>query len=81
MNIDRRLTCVEALRRLDDYLDHELAQLDLRRVEQHIHECEACAKKFGFERSLVDQVRAKLREGEMPPQVRSRVLAALARIA
>jgi len=79
--MDRRLTCIEALRRLDDYLDRELPQVDVHRVEAHLRECEMCAKEFGFERALVDQVRAKLSEIEMPQHLRGRVLAALARIA
>src|SRR6266567_7419333 len=74
VNIDRRLTCVEALRRLDDYLDGELARLDAGRVEQHLEVCAACAKEFGFERTLIDQLRGKLRDVQMPPQVRGRIM-------
>jgi anti-sigma factor (TIGR02949 family) len=80
VSIDRRLTCVEALRRLDSYLDGEVSHLDHERVEQHLRECEACAKKFGFERSLLDQLRGKLREVELPDQLRSRIMGTLARI-
>ena len=80
MSIDRRLTCVEALRRLDSYLDDEVSHLDQARVEQHLRECEACAKKFGFERALLDQLRGKLREVELPAQLKSRIMGTLARI-
>ena len=80
MNIDRRLTCVEALRRLDTYLDGEVSRLDHERVEHHLRECEACAKKFGFEQALLDQLRGKLREVKLPAQLRSRIMGTLARI-
>jgi anti-sigma factor (TIGR02949 family) len=80
VTIDRRLTCVEALRRLDTYLDGEVANLDHRRIEAHLRECEACAKKFGFERTLLDQLRGKLREVEMPDQLRTRIMASVGRI-
>jgi anti-sigma factor (TIGR02949 family) len=71
---------VEALRRLEVYLDGEISELDHRRVEHHLRECEACAKKFGFERTLLDQLRGKLREVELPDQLRNRIMASLARI-
>jgi anti-sigma factor (TIGR02949 family) len=77
MSIDRRLTCVEALRRLDDYLDHELPTLDTGRVEAHLRECEACAKEFGFERSVIDQIRGKLREVPLPDSLRLRIMSTL----
>ena len=81
MTIDRRLTCVEALRRLDDYLDHELLRLDEHRVEAHLRECEACAKEFGFERSVIDQLRAKLREVPLPDSLKGRIMRTLEGIA
>jgi anti-sigma factor (TIGR02949 family) len=81
VTIDRRFTCVEALRRLDDYLDHELIALDARRVEAHLRECEACAKEFGFERSVIDQLRGKLRDVKLPAALRHRIMATLDEIA
>jgi anti-sigma factor (TIGR02949 family) len=81
VNIDRRFTCVEALRRLDDYLDHELIALDVGRVEAHLRECEACAEKFGFERAVIDQLRGKLRDVQLPDALRHRIMATLDEIA
>jgi anti-sigma factor (TIGR02949 family) len=80
VSIDRRLTCVEALRRLDSYLDDEVSHRDHELVEQHLRECEACAKKFGFEHALLDQLRGKLREVELPAQLKSRIMRTLASI-
>jgi anti-sigma factor (TIGR02949 family) len=74
-----RYTCEEMLRRLDDYLDRELTPAEVRRVEEHLQECEACAREFGFEASVVQTVRAKLREVEVPDALFGRVSMALAR--
>jgi anti-sigma factor (TIGR02949 family) len=74
-----RYTCEEMLRRLDDYLDRELTPDETRRVEEHLKDCEACAREFGFEASVISAVRAKLREVEVPDTLLDRVAISLAR--
>jgi anti-sigma factor (TIGR02949 family) len=74
-----RYTCEEMLRRLDDYLDRELTPAEVRRVEEHLQDCEACAREFGFEANVVRAVRAKLRDVELPDTLAARVSMALAR--
>jgi anti-sigma factor (TIGR02949 family) len=74
-----RYTCEEMLRRLDDYLDRELTPAEVRRVEEHLQDCEACVREFGFEASVVQTVRTKLREVEVPDTLFGRVSMALAR--
>lgn len=74
-----RYTCEEMLRRLDDYLDRELSPDETRRVEEHLKECEACIREFGFEASVVRAVREKLRDVEVPDSLLDRVALSLAR--
>ena len=74
-----RYTCEEMLRRLDDYLDRELSAEEIVRVEEHLQECEACIREFGFEASVIRAVRAKLREVEVPQSLADRVAMSLAR--
>jgi anti-sigma factor (TIGR02949 family) len=74
-----RYTCEEMLRRLDDYLDRELSADETRRVEEHLRDCEACVREFGFEASVVKTVRAKLRDVEVPDTLLDRVAMTLAR--
>ena len=74
-----RYTCEEMLRRLDDYLDRELTPDEVHRVEHHLQGCEACAREFGFEASVVRAVRAKLRQVEIPASLLDRVAMSLAR--
>lgn len=74
-----RFTCEEAFRRLDDYLDRELMPIEMTRVREHLEICEGCAREFRFEASLLDGVRQKLRQIDLPDGLQSRVLAALER--
>src|SRR5574341_972806 len=41
-------TCEEALQRLDDFLDRELAREEARLVEAHFAVCVACLSKYRF---------------------------------
>jgi anti-sigma factor (TIGR02949 family) len=74
-----RYTCEEMLRRLDDYLDRELTAGELHRVEEHLETCEACAREFGFEASVIHAVRVKLRQVEVPDTLLDRVSLAVTR--
>ncbi len=74
-----RYTCEEMLRRLDDYLDRELSPEEIVRVEEHLQDCEACIREFGFEARVLDAVRAKLRDVEVPQTLADRVAMSLAR--
>ena len=48
----RTISCEEALRRLFDYLDAELAGESQREVEQHLERCRNCFSRLEFERRL-----------------------------
>jgi anti-sigma factor (TIGR02949 family) len=74
-----RYTCEEMLRRLDDYLDRELTADEIQRMEEHLQDCEACIREFGFEANVLRAVRAKLREVEVPQSLADRVAMSLAR--
>jgi anti-sigma factor (TIGR02949 family) len=62
-----RVTCEDAFRKIDDYLDRELSDDELARIADHLAICAACASEFQFERSVLDGVRAKLRRVAAPP--------------
>ena len=74
-----RYTCEEMLRRLDDYLDRELTPDEIRRAEEHLETCEACAREFGFEANVIRAVRVKLRQVDVPETLLDRVAMSLAR--
>ena len=76
------LECHEVLTRLSEYRDGELVERDRRAVEQHIAECERCAR-FGtaFTRTLEELRRHLLTQphgGGLRDSI-DRVLAAVAR--
>lgn len=73
-----RLTCHEAFQRLDDYLGRALSPEELARVEAHLADCTVCAAEYGFETRLVDGLREKLRQTELPDELRGRLAALLA---
>ena len=72
-----RYTCEEAFRRLDDYLDRELAPADMERMREHLETCAACAREFAFEASVLDGVKRKLRQIDVPGDVLARLTAAI----
>ena len=76
-NLDR-VTCEDAFRKIDDYLDRELSDEDLTLIREHLEICAACSTEFGFERSVLDGVRAKLRRIAAPPDLLARITLRLA---
>ncbi len=74
MSALNRYTCEEAFRRLDDYLDRELSSGEMELINEHLAICEACAREFGFERSVFERVGSKLRQFALPEGLQSRVL-------
>jgi anti-sigma factor (TIGR02949 family) len=68
-----RYTCDEALRRIDDYVDRELAEAELRLVREHLETCAACSEQFNLEAGVLDQLKDKLRRIAMPPDLLARI--------
>lgn len=72
MPVLSRFTCEEAFRRLDDYLDGELTGPTLALVVQHLELCDRCAREFDFEGSVIEGIRSKLRQVDLPAEVLER---------
>lgn len=68
-----QLTCEETFRRLDDFLDHELSENECRLVRKHLEICAVCAREFEFEASVWSEVRAKVQQTVVPPNLRGKV--------
>ncbi len=73
----RPYECADALRRLDDYLDRQLAPTERRLVEQHLAVCTACSSKYRFETTFVTELRRKLARIDVPPRLADRIHRAL----
>jgi anti-sigma factor (TIGR02949 family) len=72
-------TCEETARRLDDYLDRELGPADMQLVRDHLERCAYCAEAFRFEGSVIDTVKRKLRQIDLPEDLTTRIIAELER--
>lgn len=73
MPILDRFTCEEVFRRMDVYLDRELAPREVNRVRAHLETCVACASEYHFEDRLLRDIKEKLRRVAVPRDLRSRI--------
>ena len=73
-----RMTCEDAFRKIDDFLDRELSAQEMQRIQGHLEICAACATEFDFERSVIDGVRSKLRRVRASDDLLKRISARLA---
>jgi anti-sigma factor (TIGR02949 family) len=76
MTLDR-YTCLETVRRLDDYLDRELNIAERHEVERHLETCDRCLHRFRFEAGVLEELKAKLRRVNPPENLASRLRDAL----
>jgi len=66
-------SCEEAVKRLNDYLDHELAPEERADVVKHLTICKPCLERFHFEETLVIQLREKMKRLCCPQSLKSRL--------
>jgi hypothetical protein len=67
------LTCEETFRRLDDFLDRELAPEEMEVVWEHRESRAVCAGKYRFEAGVLDAVRSKLNRIVAPADLLQRI--------
>lgn len=72
-----RMTCEEAFRRLDDFLDRQLSADEMRLVQEHLDVCAQCTREFNFELSVINGVRGRLSRIAAPPNLLSRIASSL----
>jgi anti-sigma factor (TIGR02949 family) len=73
-------TCLETVRRLDDYLDRELSAAESKEVERHLETCGRCLQRFQFEATVIGDLRTKLRRVAVPESLEERLRAAMRRV-
>ncbi len=74
-----RMTCEEAFRRLDDFIDRQLNPEEMRLVQEHLAVCARCTREFNFETSVINGVREKLSRIDAPPNLLARIASSLTR--
>ena len=73
-----RITCEEAFRRLDDYIDRALSPREVQLVEQHLETCAQCWKEYDFETTLVRSIKDKVQKLHIPGELHATILERLA---
>jgi mycothiol system anti-sigma-R factor len=68
-----RYTCEEVFRRMDEYLDRELAPNEVALVRVHLETCAACAEEYAFEEGVLTTLKAKLRRTAVPAELREHI--------
>jgi len=69
----RTIDCEEALRRLFEYIDAELAEEHRREVDHHLERCRSCFSRVEFERRLKAHV-SDLGSEPVDPTLHKRIL-------
>ena len=77
MTESHRFTCDDVFRRLDDYLDRELSEAEMRLVAEHLDTCAQCAAEHRFEGRVLDSIKSKLGKIKVPDLLLKRVAKAL----
>ena len=66
-------SCEEAVKRLNEYLDHELTPDERIVVLKHLEICRPCLKRFSFEQTLVVSLRQKVTHLCAPSALREKL--------
>jgi anti-sigma factor (TIGR02949 family) len=69
----KRLSCEETFRRLDDFVDRELAPEEMAMVREHLEGCAVCASEYRFEAGVLAAVKSKLRRLAAPADLLQRI--------
>ncbi len=67
------LTCEQVFRKLNDYLDRELEEVEMQQVAAHLETCAQCASEHAFEATILSTLKDKLRRVTVPPTLLEKV--------
>ena len=70
--------CQEAVKRLNEFLDHELGPDEQAMVQRHLGECHDCFARFHFEETLLRTIRERVETIHAPAALRERILGLIA---
>lgn len=66
-------SCEEAVKRLNEYLDHQMTDMERLVVLKHLEICRPCLRRFTFEQTLVISLRRKVALLCVPTSVREKL--------
>lgn len=70
--------CQEAVKRLTEFLDHELGPEEEAMVHRHLRECRDCFARFHFEETLLQTIRERVLVVRAPRALRDSILGLIA---
>jgi anti-sigma factor (TIGR02949 family) len=70
--IKRSIDCEQALRKVLEYIDHELEGDDRALMEKHLQTCKSCFSRTEFERLLKERM-GDLRQEDASPHMSQRI--------
>jgi len=70
-------SCEEAVKRLNEYLDHQMTDQERDVVMHHLEICRPCLRRFTFEQTLVVSLRQKVALLCVPMTLREKLYALL----
>jgi mycothiol system anti-sigma-R factor len=71
--------CAAVIARLYEFLDDELASEVCEVIRGHLARCQACARRFEYERVFLRVIEWRTRLEQAPPELRRRILESLLR--
>lgn len=71
--------CQEAVKKLTDYLSHELHGDEETEVKRHLSQCRGCFAKFHFEETLLRTIRDRAEQVRAPGALREKIMTLLSR--
>ncbi len=71
--------CDDAIAQIQAFLDGELDEATVARIEAHLEDCSPCLEAYDFEAELRKVIAARLRD-DVPGDLRTRITAVLDRL-
>lgn len=66
--------CQQAVKRLNEYLSHELHSEEAAMVQEHLSKCEGCFSRFHFEETLLHTIRERVQAIHAPADLRRNLM-------
>jgi len=68
------IDCQEASRLLHEYLDQELSEENVGKIEEHIHKCEKCIGHLDFDKALRLLLKKQSIQHHISQELKARIL-------
>ncbi|MCE1246334.1 MAG: zf-HC2 domain-containing protein [Firmicutes bacterium] len=69
-----KMTCLEAVKRLVDYVHSDIETPDKDQIAKHLSECNSCCDRFEFEEKLVQVVRSVSQKEKCPASLKTSIM-------